>query len=296
MRVGRRLACPGRDPGGLRRAERRRAPGAVRRRLRAQRAARRSRSPISTSPPTRRPKPSRDLAEGGRAEAGADRHRPWHDHRGLGRAFRTRSRPSAATSRPTAAAPSSPSPTDVAEDAARRDFTMNALYADPDGTRDRPAWRAARPSGPAGALRRRRRPRGSREDYLRILRFFRFHAWYGDPEGGLDPEGLAACAEQSEPASTTLSTERIGAEMRKLLAAPDPAPAVAAMAAAGVLGRVLPGADPRAAAGSGPSRGRPRRPPGCAGWRCWAARNRPPAAPVAGRKPRSGRIRDESAA
>ncbi len=62
-----------------------------------------------------------------------------------------------------------------------------------------------------------------REDYLRILRFFRFHAWYGDPRGGLDAEGLAACARPFDGLDG-LSRERVGAEMRKLLAAPDPAP------------------------------------------------------------------------
>jgi len=85
------------------------------------------------------------------------------------------------------------------------------------------------------------------EDRLRILRFFRFHAIYGDPEGGLDPEGLAACAANADGIEA-LSRERVGAEMAKLLAARDPAPAVAAMAAAGILARVLPGADPRALA------------------------------------------------
>jgi poly(A) polymerase len=79
-----------------------------------------------------------------------------------------------------------------------------------------------------------------REDYLRILRFFRFHAWYGGD--GIDPEGLAACAALAEGIEG-LSRERIGHEIMKLLAAPDPAPAVASMAASGVLMRVLPGAN-----------------------------------------------------
>jgi poly(A) polymerase len=133
---------------------------------------------------------------------------------------------------------------DVAEDAARRDFTMNALYAQPDGT-------VIDPLGGLPDLQARRvRFVGApldriHEDYLRILRFFRFHAWYGDPDGGLDPEGLAACAEAAEGVAR-LSRERIGAEMRKLLAAPDPAPSVAAMQAAGVLMQALPGADARA--------------------------------------------------
>ncbi|MGA0539835.1 CCA tRNA nucleotidyltransferase [Neotabrizicola sp. VNH66] len=132
----------------------------------------------------------------------------------------------------------------IEEDAQRRDLTMNALYALADGTVVDPL------GGLADALARRVRFVGDaedriREDYLRILRFFRFYAWYGDPAQGPDPEGLAACAADSAGIET-LSRERIGAEMRKLLSAPDPAPAVAAMSAAGVLAQILPGADARA--------------------------------------------------
>ena len=132
------------------------------------------------------------------------------------------------------------------DDAARRDFTMNALYARPDGTVDDPL------GGLDDLLRRRLRFVGHpedriREDYLRILRFFRFTAIYGDPSLGMDADGLAACADLSAGIET-LSAERIGAEMRKLLAAVDPAPAMAAMQMAGVLARVLPGGDARALA------------------------------------------------
>ncbi|WP_151718900.1 CCA tRNA nucleotidyltransferase [Gemmobacter serpentinus] len=134
----------------------------------------------------------------------------------------------------------------IEEDAKRRDFTMNALYAEADGTVIDPL------GGLPDLLARRLRFVGDaetriREDYLRILRFFRFHAWYGDPDHGIDAEGLAACAALSAGIET-LSAERIGAEMRKLLAAPDPGPAVAAMAQAGILAHVLPGADHRALA------------------------------------------------
>ena len=128
----------------------------------------------------------------------------------------------------------------VEEDAARRDFTMNALYARPDGTvidplgafADVAARRLRFVGNPADRIA---------EDYLRILRFFRFQAWYADPAQGPDPDAVAACAAQAEGLET-LSRERIGSEIRKLLAAPDPAPAVATMARAGVLVRVLPGA------------------------------------------------------
>lgn len=133
---------------------------------------------------------------------------------------------------------------DVAEDAARRDFTMNALYATAEGE-------IVDPLGGLGDLEARRvRFIGHaedriREDYLRILRFFRFHAWYG--RDGLDPDGLAACAELAEGLEG-LSRERVGAELKRLLAAPDPAPALAAMARAGVLVHVTPGADASALA------------------------------------------------
>ncbi|KGM89571.1 tRNA nucleotidyltransferase/poly(A) polymerase [Roseovarius mucosus DSM 17069] len=72
---------------------------------------------------------------------------------------------------------------DLHTDARRRDFTMNALYARPDGD-------VVDPLGGLEDLRARRvrfiedADQRIREDYLRILRFFRFHAWYGDPEGG----------------------------------------------------------------------------------------------------------------
>jgi len=132
--------------------------------------------------------------------------------------------------------------TQIDEDAARRDFTMNALYADAAG-------RVLDPLNGLGDLQARLvrfvGDPGTRiqEDYLRILRYFRFHARYGDANAGLDAEALAACAAFADGLET-ISKERIGAEMRKLLSASDPAPAVAAMAQAGILSRVLPGANP----------------------------------------------------
>ena len=132
---------------------------------------------------------------------------------------------------------------DVAHDARRRDFTMNALYAHCDGT-------LVDPLGGLADLQARRvcfiddPNQRIREDYLRILRFFRFHAWYGEPEMGLDADGLAAVSENIDGLAD-LSRERIGAEIVKLLTAVDPAPAVAAMRVCGVLTAVLPGSDDR---------------------------------------------------
>lgn len=130
---------------------------------------------------------------------------------------------------------------DMGTDAARRDFTMNALYADADGTVIDPLGglpdinaRRVRFIGEANAR--------IAEDALRILRFFRFYALYGDVDAGIDADGLAACAGNLDLISG-LSGERIGAEMKKLLSAPNPAPALASMAASGVLLQVCPGAD-----------------------------------------------------
>jgi len=131
----------------------------------------------------------------------------------------------------------------ISEDAIRRDFTVNALYVEADGTLHDPLGglpdiKARRIRFIEDAAQR------IEEDYLRILRFFRFTAWYGDQTAGLDAEGLSACATHVDGISK-LSKERVGAEMKKLLAAPDPAPALAAMAACGVLAQILPGADPQ---------------------------------------------------
>lgn len=130
---------------------------------------------------------------------------------------------------------------DWAEDAARRDFRLNALYADADGTIFDPTGEGLADVaagrivfvGDAGTR--------IREDYLRILRFFRFHAWYGRAEP--DAAGLKASAELAAGVRT-LSAERVSKELLKLLAAPDPRPAVRAMVEAGVMAEVLPEAEP----------------------------------------------------
>lgn len=127
--------------------------------------------------------------------------------------------------------------TDWKEDAARRDFTMNALYASRDGevfdyfggVEDAAAGRVRF----VGEATQR-----IREDYLRILRLFRFHAWYG--KGDIDGEALrAAAAEKAGLAK--LSGERVRAEMLKLLAAENPAPVLRVMAASGILSAMFPG-------------------------------------------------------
>ncbi|MCH2168815.1 MAG: CCA tRNA nucleotidyltransferase [Oceanicola sp.] len=128
------------------------------------------------------------------------------------------------------------------DDALRRDFTMNALYADRRGM-------VVDPLGGVADLTARRvrfiqdADKRIREDFLRILRFFRFNAWYGDPALGWDADALAAISENIAGLSS-LSRERVGGEITKLLLAPDPAPAVSAMAQTGALAACLPGASP----------------------------------------------------
>ena len=125
---------------------------------------------------------------------------------------------------------------DWVADAARRDFTLNALYCDADGTLYDPV------GGIEDARRGRVRFVGDarariEEDALRLLRFFRFHAHYG--RGEADATALAACRELA-PLLANLSGERLRDETLKLLAAPAPAPVVALMIEEGVLGHVLP--------------------------------------------------------
>lgn len=130
---------------------------------------------------------------------------------------------------------------DWAEDAERRDFHLNALYADAGGEVFDPTGQGLADAaagrivfvGDAGAR--------IREDYLRILRFFRFFAWYG--QGEPDAEGLAACQALAS-GMDRLSAERVSKELLKLLAAPDPRAAVHAMARTGVLTQILSEAEP----------------------------------------------------
>src|SRR5262245_47817325 len=121
-------------------------------------------------------------------------------------------------------------------DAARRDFTMNALFCGADGTLYDPF------GGHADLRAQRVRFVGDaesriREDVLRLLRFFRFHAHYGKPPP--DAAALAACRELA-PLLPTLSGERICGETLKLLSAPQPADAIALMQEDGVLAHFLP--------------------------------------------------------
>ena len=123
------------------------------------------------------------------------------------------------------------------DDAARRDFTINALYADPRSLEITDFF-----DGIADLTARRVRFIGVaedriREDYLRILRYFRFQARFGALPA--DPQAEMACSALA-PGMKALSRERVGWELQLLLGLPDPAPTVARMAELGVLREVLP--------------------------------------------------------
>ena len=121
-------------------------------------------------------------------------------------------------------------------DAMRRDFTMNALYADADGTLYDPTGGLAdlnegRVRFVGNAARR------IAEDALRILRFFRFYAWYG--EGQPDAAAIAACSGAKQDLAI-LSGERVWHEMSRILAAPEPAGTLSLLGSSGILQEVLP--------------------------------------------------------
>jgi len=126
---------------------------------------------------------------------------------------------------------------DWGEDARRRDFTLNSLYARRDGTIFDPTGHGAADARAGRIVFVGEAEQRVAEDYLRILRFFRFFAWYG--RGPADAAALAAC-ESLKGELATLSAERVSKELLKLLAADDPREAVALMDRAGVLGEVLP--------------------------------------------------------
>lgn len=126
---------------------------------------------------------------------------------------------------------------DWLEDARRRDFTLNALYARRDGMVFDPTGHGVADAKVGRIVFVGDPEQRLREDYLRILRFFRFFAWYG--RGAPDEAAVAAC-KAHRTQITTLSAERISKELLKLLAADDPRPAVELMLQTGVLEMVLP--------------------------------------------------------
>ncbi|MEL7452252.1 MAG: CCA tRNA nucleotidyltransferase [Pseudomonadota bacterium] len=124
---------------------------------------------------------------------------------------------------------------DWTEDAQRRDFRLNALYAAPDGEIFDPVGGGYEDALAGQVIFIGDADQRLREDYLRILRFFRFNAWYG---AGIDADGLAACQRQHDGLAK-IARERIWKELKKLLGAPRPRIAVEAMGESGVLDAVL---------------------------------------------------------
>src|SRR5205823_10621365 len=125
---------------------------------------------------------------------------------------------------------------DWAADAARRDFTINAIFLAPDGTIDDPvggltdlqACRVRFVGHPATRIA---------EDVLRLLRYYRFEARFGTGSG--DPLARAACREAA-PLVPKLSGERVAQELLRLLSVADPVPALRMMQEDGVLAILLP--------------------------------------------------------
>ena len=133
--------------------------------------------------------------------------------------------------------------TDWEEDARRRDFTINAMSLRPDGTLF--DYHGGIADARAGKVRFVGEPSDRiQEDYLRILRLFRFQARYGQSE--IDNATLGAVRAHVKGLAR-LSVERVTQELAKLLAARNPAPTVAVMAATGVIAEILP------EAGTGPA-------------------------------------------
>ena len=127
--------------------------------------------------------------------------------------------------------------TDWAEDAARRDFRLNALYADREGVVYDYVGGGIDDARDGRVVFVGDAETRIREDYLRVLRFFRFFAWYG--HGDIDAEGLAACVRLKDGVAR-LSAERVSKELLRLLEAPDPRKAVRLMADSGVLAVAVP--------------------------------------------------------
>ena len=154
---------------------------------------------------------------------------------------------------------------DWSEDAARRDFTINALYLDPDGTVHDPV------GGLADLAAHRIRFVGEpaqriAEDVLRVLRYYRFEARFGRGEG--DAAAREACRD-AVPLLPTLSAERVAQEVLRLLAVADPVPALRMMREDGVLAAILPEAT-RLDRLERLIRLEPTSGPGAVGWRLWS--------------------------
>jgi poly(A) polymerase/tRNA nucleotidyltransferase (CCA-adding enzyme) len=129
---------------------------------------------------------------------------------------------------------------DFTQDAARRDFTINAMSLDQQGTLHDPFGGAADLA--SGRVRFVGEPaRRIAEDYLRVLRFFRFFARYGrKPADEAAVAAIRAAAALPEGGLRRLSAERVWSEFKRILAIPDPRDTLALMAGLGVLAAVLP--------------------------------------------------------
>ena len=128
---------------------------------------------------------------------------------------------------------------DWSEDAQRRDFNLNAVYCDREGNLFDPTGQGVADAQAGRIVFVGDAATRIEEDSLRILRFFRFLAWYG--KGEPDAAAVAACA-AGKGLLKNLAAERVAKELLKLLAAYDPRPALTLMAQTGVLAELLPAA------------------------------------------------------
>ena len=192
-----------------------------------------SRSATSTSPPPRCREEVIRRVDGRRLQGGADRHRARHRHGG-GRRPAVRG-DDAARGRRDLRPPRQGARSGATgrRDAERRDFTMNALSV----ARRRHAatiMSAGSPISRRGACASSAMPaKRIAEDYLRILRFFRFHAAYG--HGAPDPDGLARLHRRRAPGSSSCRASACAWRLLKLLLAPHAVPTLAVMTEAGLL-------------------------------------------------------------
>lgn len=126
--------------------------------------------------------------------------------------------------------------TDWTEDAGRRDFTLNSLYARRDGSIFDPTGHGVADAKAGRIIFMGDAEQRLLEDHLRNLRYFRFYAWFG--KGAPDAAAVAACAKLKDRIDD-LAAERISKELLKLLAADDPRASVRLMAETGVLDVIL---------------------------------------------------------
>ena len=166
---------------------------------------------------------------------------PWDGDGHFRAMFHTKSLRSAKTSKRSDATRWCPYSTEIDEDARRRDFTMNAIYATSRRHGDRSTGRPGRSESPACTICRRSGPSAFARIICASCGFSGFTPGMATLRSGLDAEGLAAVAEACGGSAEPVERTDRRRDRSSYLSAPDPAPAVAAMRSAGILQVILPG-------------------------------------------------------